>query len=48
MAMFAGVFVYIGACELVPRSYALDPRLRTTAASLLGIVLMFTVTSLAK
>lgn len=48
MAVFAGVFLYIGACELVPRSHALDPRLRTTVASLLGVVLMFGVTVLAK
>ena len=48
MAVFAGVFVYIGACELVPRSYALDPRLRTTVASLLGIGLMFAVTAFAR
>lgn len=47
MASFAGVFLYIGACELVPRSYALDPRLRTTLASLGGMVLMFAVTSIA-
>lgn len=48
MAVFAGMFLYIGACELVPRSYALDPRLRTTIASLLGIAAMFGVTALAK
>lgn len=48
MAIFAGMFLYIGACELVPRSYALDPRLRTTVASLLGIALMFGVTAFAK
>lgn len=48
MAVFAGMFLYIGACELVPRSYALDPRLRTTVASLLGIALMFGVTALAR
>lgn len=47
MAAFAGVFLYIGACELVPRSYALDPRLRTTLASLAGMMLMFAVTSVA-
>ena len=46
MAGFAGVFLYIGACELVPRSYALDPRLRTTLASIGGMVLMFAVTSI--
>lgn len=44
MAGFAGVFLYIGACELVPRSYALDPRLRTTVASVGGMMLMFLVT----
>lgn len=44
MAIFAGVFLYIGACELIPRSYALDPRLRTTLASLAGMALMFVVT----
>ena len=32
LAGFAGVFLYIGACELVPHGYALDPRLRTTLA----------------
>ena len=48
MAGFAGVFLFIGACELVPRSYALDPRLRTTLASLAGMGLMFVVTSIAR
>lgn len=48
MAVFAGVFLYIGACELVPRSHALDPRLRTTMASLLGVGLMLVVTTLAR
>jgi len=47
LALFAGVFLYIGACELVPRSYALDPRLRTTLASLAGMALMFVVTGVA-
>ncbi|WP_375381885.1 ZIP family metal transporter [uncultured Sphingomonas sp.] len=45
LAMFAGVFLYIGACELLPRSHALDPRPRTTFASLSGMALMFAVTS---
>ena len=48
LAAFAGVFLYIGACELVPRSYALDPRLRTTLASLAGMALMFVVTGIAR
>lgn len=48
LAIFAGIFFYIGACELVPRSYALNPRLRTTLASLAGIALMYGVTLWAK
>ena len=47
LALFAGVFLYIGACELVPRSYALDPRPRTTLASIAGMALMFAVTRYA-
>ena len=48
MGVFAGGFVYIGACELVPRSHALDPSWRTTASSLAGIALMFVVSNLAR
>jgi zinc transporter ZupT len=48
MAVFAGVFLYIGACELVPRSYALDGRLRTTLASLAGMATMFAVATFSK
>ena len=48
MAVFAGIFLYIGACELIPRSHAVDPRNRTTVASIIGIVLMFIVTAWAK
>lgn len=47
MAMFAGAFLFIGACELLPRSLAIDPRLRTTAASVTGLILMVGVTTLA-
>ena len=48
MGVFAGGFVFIGACELVPRSHALDPRWRTTASSLAGIALMFVVSGFAR
>lgn len=48
LAAFAGMFLYIGACELVPRSYALDPRLRTTLASLGGMAVMFAVTAVVR
>ncbi|HIV76750.1 MAG TPA: ZIP family metal transporter [Candidatus Sphingomonas excrementigallinarum] len=47
MALFAGIFLYIGACELVPRSQSLDPRLRTSLATLAGIALMLGVTHIA-
>ena len=47
LAVFAGAFLYIGACELIPRSYALSPRLRTSVASLAGVALMFIVSSWA-
>lgn len=43
-AMFAGVFIYIGAVELVPRSLARDQRMRTTGLVLAGIALMFCIT----
>lgn len=48
LAAFAGVFLYIGACELLPRSHALDPRWRTTLASVAGILLMLAVAEWAK
>lgn len=48
LACFAGVFLYIGACELVPRSLARDPRLRTTVCLVAGVLLMLVVTRLAE
>lgn len=48
LAMFGGAFLFIGACELIPRSYALDPRMRVTGAILLGMILMMVVTEAAK
>lgn len=44
MAVFAGTFLYIGACQLAPSSYALHPRLRTSLASIAGMALMYGVT----
>ena len=44
MALFAGVFLYIGACELVPRSHSLEPRFKTGIATIMGIMVMLTVT----
>ena len=45
LALFAGVFVYLGACELMPRSRALNPGVRTSIATLVGMALMFIITS---
>lgn len=47
LALFGGVFLYIGACELVPRSHARDPRLRVTLATLAGMGLMYLLVDLA-
>ena len=44
LASFAGAFLYIGACELIPRSHLRDPRLRVTIASVAGVLLMMAVT----
>ena len=40
LAGFGGAFLYIGMGELLPRSYKLDPRPRTSAASLAGMALV--------
>lgn len=47
LAVFAGMFLYIGACELLPRSYVSRPSIWTTACTLAGLVLMFVVVTLA-
>jgi zinc transporter ZupT len=47
LAAFAGIFLYIGACELLPHSRELEPGLGSAAASLAGMTLMAIVTGLA-
>jgi zinc transporter ZupT len=47
LAVFAGIFLYIGACELVPRSLLRDGRLRTTGAVLGGMALILAATGWA-
>jgi len=47
LAAFGGVFLYIGACELVPRSHAADPRFRVALVTLAGMALMLGVVHLA-
>ncbi len=44
---FAGVFLFIGGCELIPRARLRDPRLRATIATITGMVLMLVVTQWA-
>lgn len=48
LAIFGGAFLFIGACELIPRGYALDPRMRVTVAILMGMILMMVVTEAAR
>ena len=45
---FAGAFLYIGAVELLPRSYRRSPRPWTTATTIVGMTVMYLVTSLAR
>lgn len=40
LACFAGAFLYIGTCELIPRSRARKPGMPATAATLAGMALM--------
>lgn len=48
MGAFAGVFLYIGACELVPRSLVRDGRMRTTWAVITGMAIMLVMTAVAE
>jgi len=43
LAAFAGLLLFIAGAELLPRSHAIDPRPRTAAANLAGLVLMLVV-----
>ena len=47
IALFAGFFLYIGASELLPESHHRHPRVWTTVATVLGVVLIWTVVRLA-
>jgi zinc transporter ZupT len=48
LALFAGIFLYLGACHLLPRSHTLRPSPLTGAASLAGALLMLAVVNLAR
>lgn len=47
MAAFAGVFLFIGLCDLLPRAYAHGPVVRTVAAMGLGLAFIYAVVRLA-
>lgn len=47
IAVFAGFFLYIGASELLPESHHRHPRAWTTAATVIGVVLIWVVVRLA-
>lgn len=44
LSALAGVFLYIGASQLLPRSYGLGKIVATTAASLFGFAIVYAVT----
>ncbi|MGH8104363.1 MAG: ZIP family metal transporter, partial [bacterium] len=48
LAVFAGLFLYIGASDLIPESHHYHPTLWTTASTVLGIAFLYGVTSLAR
>jgi ZIP family zinc transporter len=47
LGMFAGVFLYIGASELLPRSHDRRPRVSTIAATGAGLLFIYLVIGLA-
>ena len=47
LALFAGFFLYIGASDLIPESHHAHPTFWTTAATLFGAAVLFTVIRLA-
>lgn len=47
LALFAGFFIYIGACDLVPESHHAHPTFWTTAMTIFGAAALFAVVRLA-
>ena len=43
LGAFSGLFLYIGACELLPRSSAVGSRFLATAATIIGMAAMYLV-----
>ena len=48
LAAFAGLFLYLGASDLVPESHHAHPKFLTTAMTLAGAALIWAVTALAR
>jgi zinc transporter ZupT len=48
LAVFAGLFLYLGASDLVPESHHAHPKLLTTGMTLLGAALIFFATALLR
>ena len=47
VALFGGFFLYIGASELLPESHHRHPRAWTTAATVLGVAMIWLVVRVA-
>ncbi len=47
LSAFAGVFLYIGASELIPESHQRHPRLWTSLATMLGMAVIYAAVKLA-
>ena len=48
LAVFTGLFLYIGASDLVPESYHYHPSFWTTATTILGMAVLYLVVALAR
>jgi len=46
LALFGGLFLYIGASDLIPESHHAHPKLLTTAMTLLGAAVIYTAVAL--
>jgi ZIP family zinc transporter len=41
LALFSGLFVYIGACDLIPESFRALPKVTTTLSTLAGVAVLY-------
>lgn len=47
VSIFAGLFIYLGASDLLPESHHNHPKIWTTISTILGIILIFIVTRIS-